>query len=57
MNVRNKCVSKEIGKFDFIEMSYQLVKKLSIEIEEKIHIAKVEVGFLKRRRDHYLSKA
>lgn len=48
MNVRNKCVSKEIGKFDFIEMSYQLVKKLSIEIEEKIHTAKVVIGFLKR---------
>lgn len=47
MNVRNKCVSKEIGKSDFIEMFYQLVKKLSIEIGEKIHTAKVEKDFWK----------
>lgn len=41
MDERSKCVSiGKIGKFDFIEISHQLVKKLSIEIEEKILTAK-----------------
>ena len=39
---------KKTGKFDFIEMSNQLVKKLSVDIEEKILTAQVEVGLLKR---------
>lgn len=58
MDVRNKCVNiKTIGKFNFIEMSCHLVKKLSTEIEEKIPTAKVETGLLIRWKNCSLSGA